>query len=83
MVISFIQLRKDKLFAMKRAPFADALVVVVASNTFDRRFLHLHPEMFLHEIDSGKDSEIGIALAAPWSAHLPDGIQRLGGHQIG
>lgn len=60
MVISFIQLRKDKLFAMKRAPFTDALVVVVASSAFDRRFFHLHPEMFLHEIDSGKDSEIGL-----------------------
>jgi len=76
MVISFIQLRKDKLFAMKRAPFADALVVVVASSAFDRRFFHLHPEMFLHEIDSGKDSEIGISLAAPWSRPARDAQAR-------
>lgn len=66
----------------KRTPLADALVVsgrIVADNV---RFLHLDAEMILHELDGGKDGEVGVAFAATRAADVADRVQRFGGHPV-
>ena len=66
----------------KRTPLADALVVtgrIVADNV---RFLHLDTEMILHELDGGKDGEVGVAFAATRAADVADRIQRFGSHPV-
>ena len=60
---------------VKRASFPDALVVLGRVLTNDCRLFHLNAKVFGDKVDRSQDRQIGIPLAAAWSADLPDGTQ--------
>ena len=73
----------NKLVSWRKWAFlADALVVDLATRTCDSGTLHLHTEVFLHEVDGRQHGEVGVAFAATRAAVLGHLLQCAGGAEV-
>lgn len=67
----------------ERTAFSNALVVPAGEMADYLRPFHLHAKVLLGEVNGRQERQVGIPLAAAWTANLSDLIQRLGRHPVG
>lgn len=63
--------------------FTDALIILCREVTHDFRFFHFNPKVIFHKIDSRKDGQEGVPLAAARPSDFTDPAKCSGSHLVG